>query len=71
MLACARADTRQAIARLGEFGQAPLDGLAERVADPLDGRQIRSEWILANWPQVIESVEADHALASVAWRLYS
>jgi hypothetical protein len=48
-------------------GQLTLDDTADLVQGALDGQQARRDWILANWPHVVEYQEIDRTLTNAMW----
>jgi hypothetical protein len=66
LFATAPGDWRHTIARV-RTGQLTLDDTADVIQAALDGQQARRDWILANWPHVVEYQEISRTLTTGAW----
>jgi hypothetical protein len=66
LFAAAPADWRPTIGRL-QAGQLILDDTAALVQAALDGQQARRDWILTNWPYVVEHQEINRTLTTGTW----
>jgi hypothetical protein len=66
LLATAPPDWRDTITQL-QTGQLGLDDTAELLRAALDGQQARRDWILANWPHVVEYQEINRTLTTGTW----
>jgi hypothetical protein len=53
--------------RLLQDGQLSLDDTAELLGAALEGQQARREWILTNWPHVVEYQEINRTLTTATW----
>jgi conjugative relaxase-like TrwC/TraI family protein len=62
LFATAPADQRDLITRLRDGNQLPFDNLDQLLRDALDGQSDRRDWILANWPHVVEYAEISRSL---------
>jgi hypothetical protein len=59
-------DWRTTITKL-QTGQLMLDDTAELVRAAVDGQDARRDWILANWPRVVEHQEINRTLTTGTW----
>jgi hypothetical protein len=59
-------DWRTTIGQL-RTGQLTLDEAADLVQAALDGQNARRDWILANWPHVVEHLEINRTLTTATW----
>jgi conjugative relaxase-like TrwC/TraI family protein len=59
-------DWRTTISRL-RTGQMSLDDTTELLQAALDGQQARRDWIIANWPHVVEYQEINRTLTTATW----
>ncbi len=66
MLAGAPADWRTTISQL-RSGQLSLDDTADLLQAALDGQAARRDWIIANWPHVVEYQEINRTLTTATW----
>ena len=66
LLADAPADWRTTIAQL-RSGQLSLDDTADLLQAALDGQQARRDWIIRNWPHVVEYQEINRTLTTATW----
>jgi conjugative relaxase-like TrwC/TraI family protein len=66
LLADAPADWRTTISQLRK-GQLSLDDTAELLQAALDGQAARRDWIIANWPHVVEYQEINRTLTTATW----
>jgi hypothetical protein len=66
LFATAPTDWRNTIAQL-QTGQLTLDDTADLVRAALDGQQARRDWILTNWPHVVEHQEINRTLTTGTW----
>jgi hypothetical protein len=66
LLAGAPADWRTTISQL-RSGQLSLGDTADLLQAALDGQAARRDWIIANWPHVVEYQEIDRTLTTATW----
>ena len=66
LLAGAPADWRTTISQL-RSGQLSLDDTADLLQAALDGQAARRDWIIANWPHVVEYQEINRTLTTATW----
>jgi conjugative relaxase-like TrwC/TraI family protein len=66
LFAAAPPDWRPTIRQL-QVGQLGLDDTAELLQAALEGQQARRQWILVNWPHVVEYQEINRALTTATW----
>jgi conjugative relaxase-like TrwC/TraI family protein len=62
LFAIAPSDQHDLIARLRGGDQLTFDNLDQLLQDALDGQADRRDWILANWPHVVEYAELARAV---------
>jgi len=62
ILDSAPADYRKLIAELRDGGQLSFDDTTQLLADALAAQDVRTRWILAHWPHVVEYAETTRAL---------
>ncbi len=66
LLAGAPADWRTTIGQL-RSGQLSLNDTADLLQAALDGQAARRDWIIANWPHVVEYQEINRTLTTATW----
>jgi conjugative relaxase-like TrwC/TraI family protein len=66
LFATAPADWRHTITLL-QTGQLTLDDTADLLHTALDGQHARRDWILTNWPHVVEHQEINRTLTTGTW----
>jgi hypothetical protein len=66
LFAAAPADWGPTIRQL-QTGQLSLDDTAELLGAALEGQRARRQWILANWPHVVEYQEINRTLTTATW----
>jgi conjugative relaxase-like TrwC/TraI family protein len=62
----APADWRSTLTEL-RTGQLTLDATTDLLRAAVDGQQARRDWILANWPHVVEYQEINRTLTTGTW----
>ena len=65
ILDSAPADYRTLIAQLRDGGQLSFDDTTELLADALAAQDVRTRWILAHWPHVVEYAETTTAVETL------
>jgi hypothetical protein len=66
LFAQAPADWRSTLSEL-RSGQLTLDDTTDLLRTALDGQQTRRDWIIANWPHVVEYQEINRTLTTATW----
>jgi hypothetical protein len=66
LFADAPAEWRTSITKL-QTGRLTLDDTAELIQAAVDGQHARRDWILANWPHVVEHQEINRTLTTGNW----
>jgi conjugative relaxase-like TrwC/TraI family protein len=69
ILESAPPDYRKLISQLRDGGQLSFDDTTQLLADALAAQDVRTRWILARWPHVVEYAETSRALDEVTQRL--
>lgn len=69
ILETAPPDYRKLISQLRDGGQLSFDDTTQLLADALAAQDVRTRWILAHWPHVVEYAETTRELESTAERL--
>ena len=65
LLESAPPDQRHLIAQLRSGDQLPFDNTADVLRQALQGDAARREWILTNWPHIVERAELDRTTAAL------
>ena len=66
ILDSAPADYRKLIAELRDGGQLSFEDTTELLADALAAQDVRTRWILAHWPHVVEYAEVGRGIEAGA-----
>lgn len=69
ILESAPPDYRKLISQLRDGGQLSFDDTTELLADALAAQDVRTRWLLAHWPHVVEYAETSRALDNMTQRL--
>lgn len=65
LLETAPPDQRHLIAQLRSGDQLPFDNTADILRQALEGDAARRDWILTNWPHIVERAELDRTMAAL------